>query len=124
MYFLSFETSTKVFSLALNKDEKVLRFRNVKSALILEDAILPTVDKMLDAAGITFDQIDGFAIALGPGSFTSLRVGLATVKAFAMAHMQAHRRHPKHGHHCSWNKNFVISECFCRGSIRPNLRPQ
>jgi len=85
MYFLSFETSTKIFSLALNSDEKVLRFRNLKSALVLEDSILPTVDKILNAAGIKFEQIDGFAIALGPGSFTSLRVGLATVKALAMA---------------------------------------
>jgi tRNA threonylcarbamoyladenosine biosynthesis protein TsaB len=85
MYFLSFETSTKIFSLALNKDEKVLRFRNLRSASVLEDSILPTMDKMLDSAGIKFSQIDGFAIALGPGSFTSLRVGLSTVKSFAMA---------------------------------------
>ena len=85
MYFLSFETSTKIFSLAVSKDEKVLRYRNLKSALVLEDSILPTVDKMLDSAGIKFSQIDGFAIALGPGSFTSLRVGLSTVKAFAMS---------------------------------------
>jgi len=85
MYFLSFETSTKIFSLALNKDEKVLRFRNIKSALVLEDSILPAVDQILDSAGIKFSQLDGFAIALGPGSFTSLRVGLSTVKAFAMA---------------------------------------
>jgi len=85
MYFLSFETSSKVFSLALNKDEKILRYRNIKSALVLEDTIVPTVDKMLDAAGVLFEEIDGFAIALGPGSFTSLRVGLATIKAFAMS---------------------------------------
>jgi len=85
MYFLSFETSGKVFSLALNKDEKVLRFRNIKSASVLEDSILPTMDKMLNAAGLKFNQIDGFAIALGPGSFTSLRVGLSTIKAFAMS---------------------------------------
>jgi tRNA threonylcarbamoyladenosine biosynthesis protein TsaB len=85
MYFLSFETSTKIFSLAINQDEKVLRYRNLKSALVLEDSILPAVDKILDSAGIKFSQIDGFAIALGPGSFTSLRVGLATVKAFAMS---------------------------------------
>ncbi len=84
MYFLSFETSTKIFSLALSQDEKVLRFRNLRSASVLEDSILPTVDKVLDSAGITFDQVDGFAVALGPGSFTSLRVGLSTIKAFAM----------------------------------------
>ena len=85
MYFLSFETSTKIFSLALSQDEKVLRYRNIKSALVLEDSILPAMDQVLDSAGIKFSQLDGFAIALGPGSFTSLRVGLSTVKAFGMA---------------------------------------
>ncbi len=84
MYFLSFETSTKIFSLALSRDGKVLRFRNLKSAAVLEDNIVPAMDKMLDAAGLAFSQVDGFAIAIGPGSFTSLRVGLATVKAFAL----------------------------------------
>ena len=85
MYFVSFETSTKIFSLALSRDEKVLRYRNLKSASVLEDSILPALDKMLDSAKIKFSRLDGFAIALGPGSFTSLRVGLCTVKAFAMA---------------------------------------
>lgn len=85
MYFLSFETSSKIFSIALNKDDKVLRYRNLKTASVLEDSILPEMDKILDSAGVKFRQIDGFAIALGPGSFTSLRVGLSTVKAFAMA---------------------------------------
>jgi tRNA threonylcarbamoyladenosine biosynthesis protein TsaB len=85
MYFVSFETSSKIFSLAVNKDGKVLRYRNLKAAMVLEDSILPALDKILESAGISFDQIDGFAIALGPGSFTSLRVGLSTVKAFAMS---------------------------------------
>jgi len=84
MYFLSFETSGKTFSLALSLDEKVLRYKNIKTALVLEDSFIPQVDKMLASAKVKFDQIDGFAIALGPGSFTSLRVGLSTVKAFAM----------------------------------------
>jgi tRNA threonylcarbamoyladenosine biosynthesis protein TsaB len=85
MYFLSFETSTKIFSIAVNKDEKVLRYRNLKTALVLEDSILPTVDEILGSAKLKFSQVDGFAIALGPGSFTSLRVGLSVVKAFAMS---------------------------------------
>ena len=85
MHFLSLETSTKIFSLAVSKDEEVLRFRNLKSAQVLEDSIIDAIDKILDSAGVAFQKIDGFAVALGPGSFTSLRVGLSTVKAFAMA---------------------------------------
>jgi tRNA threonylcarbamoyladenosine biosynthesis protein TsaB len=85
MYFLSFETSGKIVSLALSQNEKVLRFRNLKADSLLEDCMLPAMDKILGSAGVKFSQLDGFAIALGPGSFTSLRAGLATVKAFAMS---------------------------------------
>ena len=84
MYFLSIEPSTKVFSLALSRDTKVLRFRNLKVDRVLEHSIVPAVDKVLASAGIAFKKLDAFAVGLGPGSFTSLRVGLATVKAFAM----------------------------------------
>ncbi len=85
MYFLSFETSTKIFSLALSREKRVLRFRNIKTALALEDSFFKAMDQVLDSAGIKFSELGGFAVALGPGSFTSLRVGLSTVKAFAMA---------------------------------------
>ncbi len=85
MHFLSLETSTKNFALAVSKDGKVLCFRNRASAKVLEDSILPTIDKVLAAAKVPFKALDAFAIALGPGSFTSLRVGLSTVKALCMA---------------------------------------
>ncbi len=85
MYFLSIESSTKVFSLALSRDAKVLRFRNLNVDKALEHSIVPAIDKILGSAGISFKKLDAFAVGIGPGSFTSLRVGLATVKAFAMA---------------------------------------
>ena len=47
--------------------------------------IMEAVDTVLRHAGMTVEQIDGFGVALGPGSFTGLRVGLATVKGLAMA---------------------------------------
>ncbi len=47
--------------------------------------LLPVVDQVLSGLGITLQEIDAFAVAVGPGSFTSLRVGLATAKAFAHA---------------------------------------
>ena len=47
--------------------------------------LLPLVDRLLSGLGITLQEIDAFAVAVGPGSFTSLRVGMATAKAFAQA---------------------------------------
>jgi len=47
------------------------------------ETLLPTVDRLLDRAGVALGDLEAFAISIGPGSFTSLRVGIATVKGLA-----------------------------------------
>ncbi|MBI4309238.1 MAG: tRNA (adenosine(37)-N6)-threonylcarbamoyltransferase complex dimerization subunit type 1 TsaB [Candidatus Omnitrophica bacterium] len=85
MHLLSIESSTKIFALAVSRDGQILRYRNLKTHKVLEDSMIPAIDRILSSAGVPFKKLDAFAIGLGPGSFTSLRVGLSTVKAFAMA---------------------------------------
>jgi len=85
MKILAIETSTKNFSLAVADGNKILRSRNVVLKNVLSSSIIPSIKKILDASSLSLKQIDGFTIGLGPGSFTSLRVGLATVKAFGFA---------------------------------------
>ncbi len=79
---LSLEPSTKVFSLAVSEGEKVIASRNLKCDKGLSSSIIGGIRDILKKARILMDDLDGFAIGLGPGSFTSLRVGLSTVKAF------------------------------------------
>jgi len=45
--------------------------------------LIPQIDELLRGAGIKLAEVEGFAVAAGPGSFTGLRVGLATVKGLA-----------------------------------------
>lgn len=85
MYILSLDTSTKNFSLAVSKDDMILAKRNVILKKVLSDSIMTSIDGILKKAKINLAKIDGFAVGLGPGSFTSLRVGLATVKGLAFA---------------------------------------
>lgn len=47
-------------------------------------ALLPAIERALADAGVVLDEIEAFALAIGPGSFTGLRIGLATLKAFAL----------------------------------------
>lgn len=47
------------------------------------EAILPLIDSLFETAGITVSQLSGIAVSIGPGSFTGLRIGLATAKGLA-----------------------------------------
>lgn len=85
MKILALDSSTKHFSLAIAKDNKILSAKNVVLKKVLSDSIVPAIEDSLKKAKLKLPQIDGFAVGLGPGSFTSLRVGLATVKALCLA---------------------------------------
>lgn len=85
MNILALDTSSRHFSLAVAKNGKVLRSRNIVLKKVLSDSIMPAIGGILKKAGLTIDELDGFAVGLGPGSFTSLRVGLSTVKGLAFA---------------------------------------
>ncbi len=84
-YLLLIDTSTKVFSVAVSRAGRIIRYRNVQLDKILSSSIIPCMKRILRLADVRFEDIDGFGVGLGPGSFTSLRVGLATIKAFGFA---------------------------------------
>ncbi len=86
MRVLGIETSTFTGGVACVEDgvvvaESLLDVRQAHTAVLL-----PTLDRVLGDAGWTIDDVDGFGVSLGPGSFTSLRIGLATVKGLAAKH--------------------------------------
>jgi tRNA threonylcarbamoyladenosine biosynthesis protein TsaB len=49
------------------------------------EALMPLLQRVMDAAGMTFPDIDRIAVTVGPGSFTGLRVGIAAARGIAMA---------------------------------------
>jgi len=82
---LAIETSTLVGSVAIMQNgqlayEQVLGIREDHSS-----RLMPAVDDALRHVGWSPRDVDVYALAIGPGSFTSLRVGLATVKGLCMA---------------------------------------
>lgn len=85
MKLLTIDTSTNACSVAVTVDDQLVAEYLLNVSGRQSTRIMEAVDTVLRHAGITVEQLDGFGVALGPGSFTGLRVGMATVKGLAMA---------------------------------------
>lgn len=70
---------------ALVEDGKVLAEGFVHNGLTHSQTLLPMITDTLSRAGVAPSEIDCFAVTRGPGSFTGLRIGMATVKGMAAA---------------------------------------
>jgi tRNA threonylcarbamoyladenosine biosynthesis protein TsaB len=80
MLILAFDTATDVATSALVDDGEVLGERTSTAVTLLED-----LDALLRQAGAHTAQVDGLAVGIGPGSFTGIRIGLATARGLALA---------------------------------------
>jgi tRNA threonylcarbamoyladenosine biosynthesis protein TsaB len=76
---LAFDTATDVATAALLEDDEVLGERTTRAVRLLED-----VDALLRQAGAHARDIDRLAVGVGPGSFTGVRLGLATARGLAL----------------------------------------
>ena len=84
MKILAVETSTKHLSIAVAEDDIVLISRSVPPKRDLSLSISFDIERVLQKAGVFLHDIEAYVVGLGPGSFTSLRVGLSMLKAFIM----------------------------------------
>ncbi len=82
---LSLDTSTLTLSLALVRDGEVLEQRFVGPPRRQSELLPGELADLLGAHGARLADLAGFVVGLGPGSFTGLRIGLATVKGLAYA---------------------------------------
>ncbi len=84
MNLLAIETSTETCSVALTINGEVLE-RYQHAPRQHAELLLPWVEQLLAEAGIGFASLDAFAFSRGPGSFTSLRIGIGVVQGLAWA---------------------------------------
>jgi tRNA threonylcarbamoyladenosine biosynthesis protein TsaB len=80
---LAVETATRAGSVAVARGETLLSCREGDASTSHSMNLIEMIDAVLNDAGARLSDVDVFAVAVGPGSFTGLRIGLATVKAFA-----------------------------------------
>lgn len=85
MNLLAVDTSCSVATVAVMADDKLTAHYYIDNKLTHSTMLMPMIDEMLKKAELTADDIDVFAAGIGPGSFTGLRIGIATIKGFACA---------------------------------------
>lgn len=85
MILLAVETSTLMASVAVVDENTVLSASSVRVGSVYAEQLPVMIDQVLSDAALPVDRVDGFAISIGPGSYTGLRVGLSVVKGLAFA---------------------------------------
>ena len=88
-FVLAIDTATPACTVALTtggRDQgQVLAHQALSSRVTHSRRLLGAIDRLLTESGVERESIGGYAIGLGPGSFTGLRIGMATVKGLAAA---------------------------------------
>lgn len=84
MKILGIDTTTKVLSIGAYDGVKVYEY-NIDLGIKQATLLVPVIKRILDALNWKIEDVNYFACGLGPGSFTGIRVGLATIKGFAWA---------------------------------------
>jgi tRNA threonylcarbamoyladenosine biosynthesis protein TsaB len=82
---LAFDTSADVTAVAVLDGDAVIIEDCEPTAERHAETLLPRIEQCLARAGVALAEIDVFAVGIGPGSFTGVRVGVATAKGLALA---------------------------------------
>lgn len=85
MHILAVDTAAASCSVAVVANDRLAAELTVTDGRSHTRHLMSMIEKVLKLAGLTLEQLDGFAVSRGPGSFTGLRIGISTVKGLAAA---------------------------------------
>lgn len=83
VYLLAIDTSTNFAALAIATSEGAIRVASPDAEQRHGRQLVPTIASLLREAGLALTDLDGFAVGLGPGSYTGLRIGVTALKTLA-----------------------------------------
>ncbi len=86
MKILAIGTSSKNCTVALLEDKKIIKEININDGLTHSQNLMPAIDNLFKETSIGLKDIDYYAVSIGPGSFTGIRIGVATVKGICFGH--------------------------------------
>lgn len=85
MMLLAVESTARIATAALFQDGALVAERAADAEKKHAETLLPLIDELLEENGVSISQIDLFAVDIGPGSFTGVRIGVSLVNALAYA---------------------------------------
>ena len=85
MKILAFDSSGLVASVAILEEEQLIAEYTLNYKKTHSQTLLPMLDEIVKMTELDLNEIDAIAVAAGPGSFTGLRIGSATVKGLGLA---------------------------------------
>ena len=83
MLILGLDTTAVTASVALFDGERVIASSSVHNKLTHSEKLLPMIDEILKNSGYAIDDVELIGVSRGPGSFTGVRIGIATAKGLA-----------------------------------------
>ncbi len=86
MRILSVGTSGKNCTVAILEDEIIKKEINNQEGQTHSQTLMPQIKEIMEAENLNFDMIDAYAVSVGPGSFTGIRIGVSTIKGFCISH--------------------------------------
>lgn len=85
MNYVAIDTSDKHLTVIVKKDEKIYEYFTEDNGKKHSATLMPELERLLNEADITLGDVDFYACVTGAGSFTGIRIGVSTVKAFMLA---------------------------------------
>lgn len=85
MNILAIDSTSKAASAAIIKNEKLIGEFFINTKITHSQTLMPMVKSLLDSTKTNIKEIDNFAVTIGPGSFTGVRIGVCACKGLAMA---------------------------------------
>lgn len=85
MKLMAIDTSGPNCSVAVLDEQKIVAHFHINIGKTHSETLLPLVDELSQITNLRLEDMDAFACCVGPGSFTGIRIGIATVKGFALS---------------------------------------
>lgn len=83
MKYLTIDTTTKITALALGDNDRIIEEIFLHTGKTHSERLIPMLNQLMEAAEWTMEDIDLIGVVRGPGSFTGIRIGIATAQGLA-----------------------------------------